>query len=132
MMTGRPEPRRRKRGKSWSRVARAVRIRETWIIRVVSASLRPQVEETMIAGVMTPTTAATTCCRPSGISWPAGGTPFQAKTDAGVRGVVPIKLTSQNFFRTKGNFGLHKLYLIFDPAASGTCGGKRKNRQQNL
>ena len=37
MMTGRPEPMRWKMGKSWSRVARAVRIRETWIIRVLSA-----------------------------------------------------------------------------------------------
>ena len=52
--------------------------------RVRSASGRAQVLDTMMAGVMMPTMAATTCWRPRGMSWPGAGTPSSEKTDAGV------------------------------------------------
>ena len=49
---------------------------------VFSSALRlhTSLPEMMSDGVITPTTAATTCCNPSGISWPAGGMPSYAKT----------------------------------------------------
>ena len=67
-------------GKELEQGARAVRIRETWIIRVLSALLRPQVSATRMAGVMTPTTAATTCWSPNGRSCPGCGMPRHWKT----------------------------------------------------
>ena len=70
-------------GKSWRRVARAVRMRETWIIRVRSLPVMPQVLQMMMAGVMTPTMAATTCCIPRGMTFPMGGMPSIWNTLAG-------------------------------------------------
>ncbi len=52
--------------------------------RVRSASARAQVLDTMMAGVMMPTMAATTCWRPRGTSWPGAGIPSREKTEAGV------------------------------------------------
>ena len=82
MTTGSLEPMRRKAGNSWSSVARAVMTRDAWMSVVFSSALRlhTSLPEMMSDGVITPTTAATTCCNPSGISWPAGGMPSYAKT----------------------------------------------------
>ena len=60
----------------------AVTIRETCINRVRSASDKAQVLATIIAGVMMPTMAATTCCIPNGTSCPTGGIPSKENTDA--------------------------------------------------
>lgn len=121
MMTGRPEPMRWKMGKSWSRVARAVRIRETWIIRVLSALLRPQVSATRMAGVMTADyggdhvlesqreeAVRAAGCRAIGKRhpcWWCRGDSFQS----------PHK----NFLKYKCIFSTFKLYPIFRLDASG-------------
>ena len=68
MMTGRPEPIFWKTGNSWSRVAMAVITRLAWMSRVFWASSSPHTPDMMMAGVMTPTTAATTCWSPRGTS----------------------------------------------------------------
>ena len=68
MMTGRPAPIRRKRGKSCRKVASAVMISDAWMSSVFSSPDSLHTPAMMMASVMMPTTAATTCWKPSGTS----------------------------------------------------------------
>ncbi len=52
---------------------------DAWISRLRSAWSRPKALATMMAGVMIPTTAATTCWSESGMSWEMLGVPSWVK-----------------------------------------------------
>ena len=69
MITGRPEPKRPPNsGCACTSVTRPDITRDTWMSRVFWSAGRWHRFATMIAGVMMPTTAATTCCSAMGTS----------------------------------------------------------------